>query len=75
MLGYRPYADDAVEYFVQKSVANGIDVIRIFDALNDAGSTIIMITHEQEIAERAKRINYIRDGILSDGRRDGESLA
>ena len=29
------YADDAVEYFVQKSVANGIDVIRIFDALND----------------------------------------
>ena len=28
MLGYRPYADDAVEYFVQKSVANGIDVIR-----------------------------------------------
>ncbi len=36
MLGYRPYADDVVEYFVQKSVANGIDVIRIFDALNDA---------------------------------------
>ena len=36
MLGYRPYADDAVEYFVKKSVANGIDVIRIFDALNDA---------------------------------------
>ena len=35
MLGYRPYADDAVQYFVQKSVANGIDVIRIFDALND----------------------------------------
>ena len=35
MLGYRPYADDAVEYFVQKSVANGIDIIRIFDALND----------------------------------------
>ena len=35
MLGYRPYADDAVEYFVQKSVANGIDILRIFDALND----------------------------------------
>ncbi len=35
MLGYRHYADDIVEYFVQKSVANGIDVIRIFDALND----------------------------------------
>ena len=35
MLGYRHYADDAVEYFVQKSVANGIDIMRIFDALND----------------------------------------
>ena len=35
MLGYRHYADDAVEYFVQKSVANGIDILRIFDALND----------------------------------------
>ena len=36
ILGYRHYADDVVEYFVQKSIANGIDVIRIFDALNDA---------------------------------------
>ncbi|MBR5134939.1 MAG: pyruvate carboxylase subunit B, partial [Clostridia bacterium] len=35
MLGYRHYADDVVKYFVEKSVANGIDVIRIFDALND----------------------------------------
>lgn len=35
MLGYRHYADDVLEYFVQKSVANGIDIIRIFDALND----------------------------------------
>ncbi len=35
ILGYKPYADDVVEYFVQKSIANGIDVIRIFDCLND----------------------------------------
>ena len=35
ILGYNHYADDVVEYFVQKSVANGIDIIRIFDALND----------------------------------------
>ena len=35
ILGYRPYADDVVEYFVQKSVANGMDIIRIFDCLND----------------------------------------
>ena len=35
ILGYRHYADDVVAYFVQKSIANGIDIIRIFDALND----------------------------------------
>ena len=35
ILGYRHYADDVVDYFVRKSVANGIDIIRIFDALND----------------------------------------
>ena len=35
ILGYRPYGDDVVEYFVQKSIANGIDIIRIFDCLND----------------------------------------
>jgi oxaloacetate decarboxylase alpha subunit len=35
ILGYRHYSDDVVAYFVQKSIANGIDIIRIFDALND----------------------------------------
>lgn len=35
LLGYRNYADDVVEAFVTKSVENGIDVLRIFDALND----------------------------------------
>ncbi len=35
ILGYRHYADDVVEYFVQKSIANGIDIMRIFDCLND----------------------------------------
>ena len=35
ILGYRPYADDVVYSFVEKSIANGIDVIRIFDCLND----------------------------------------
>lgn len=35
ILGYRHYADDVVEYFVQKSIANGIDILRIFDAFND----------------------------------------
>ena len=35
ILGYNHYADDVVEYFAQKSVANGIDIVRIFDCLND----------------------------------------
>lgn len=35
LLGYKHYADDVVELFVKKSVENGIDIIRIFDALND----------------------------------------
>ncbi len=35
LLGYKHYADDVVEEFVKKSIANGIDIIRIFDALND----------------------------------------
>ncbi len=35
ILGYRHYSDDVVEAFVKKSIENGIDVIRIFDALND----------------------------------------
>lgn len=35
ILGYKMYPDDIVEYFIQKSISNGIDIIRIFDALND----------------------------------------
>ena len=35
ILGYRHYSDDVVAYFVEKSIANGIDILRIFDALND----------------------------------------
>ena len=35
ILGYRHYADDVVEKFVEKSIKNGVDIIRIFDALND----------------------------------------
>ena len=35
LLGYRHYADDVVAAFVQKSADNGIDVFRVFDALND----------------------------------------
>lgn len=48
LLGYKHYADDVVDYFVQKSVANGIDIIRIFDALNDYRN----IEHAMKICKR-----------------------
>ncbi len=35
LLGYKHYADDVVEEFVKRAIGNGIDIIRIFDALND----------------------------------------
>ncbi|MDF2546421.1 MAG: oxaloacetate decarboxylase, partial [Anaerosolibacter sp.] len=35
LLGYKHYADDVVSEFVKRAIANGIDIIRIFDALND----------------------------------------
>ena len=35
LLGYKHYADDVVEEFIKKSIENGIDIIRVFDALND----------------------------------------
>ncbi len=35
LLGYRHYADDVVERFVERAVKNGMDVFRVFDAMND----------------------------------------
>ena len=43
LLGYKHYPDDVVRYFVQKSIANGIDIIRIFDALNDTRNIEVSI--------------------------------
>ena len=44
------------------------EIMAIFQRLNNEGHTIIMITHESDIAEHAKRIIYIRDGkIVTDG--------
>lgn len=42
----------------------GVDIMRLFDELHKEGNTIILITHEQEIAEYAHRIIHIRDGII-----------
>ena len=54
ILGYRPYADDVVDAFVEKSIANGIDIIRIVDCLND-------IRNLQEAVDATNRIKQ-REG-------------
>lgn len=58
VVGYRHYADDVVEEFVKKAADNGIDVFRIFDALND--------TRNMEVAiATAKECGKIVKGVLS----------
>ena len=47
--------------------ASGKQIMELFSSLNQEGMTIVMITHDREIASHAKRIVYIRDGILSSG--------
>ena len=57
ILGYRPYADDVVDYFVQKSVANGIDIIRIFDCLNDLRNLQEAVNATNKIKQQEGRGN------------------
>ena len=46
-----------------------VDVMRIFRDLNDEGRTIVLITHESDIAQRAKRIVHVRDGRIQQDER------
>lgn len=50
---------------------SGEQVMELFQRLNDEGATIVMITHEQEIADYAKTLYHIRDGVLQSGGRKG----
>lgn len=59
ILGYKHYADDVVIEFVQKAVYNGIDVIRIFDALNDIRNLKVALeTTKKEGAHAQTAISY-----------------
>lgn len=42
------------------------DIMRIFQELNDEGTTIVMVTHEPEMAEYSKRIIHFRDGVITE---------
>lgn len=44
----------------------GMEVLAMMEELNNAGQTIILITHDMEVAKRAKRIVMIRDGVLTE---------
>ena len=48
ILGYKHYADDVVEAFCKKSIENGIDVVRVFDALNDPRNLEAAIKYVKE---------------------------
>ena len=67
MLGYRHYADDVLDYFVQRSVANGIDIIRIFDALNDIKNLSSAIkAAKKEGAHAQVAISYTTGPVFTD---------
>ena len=55
--------------------ASGEQVMELFAALNAQGTTVLMITHERAVAECARRICHIRDGVLEGGVPAGEEAA
>lgn len=58
LLGYRHYADDVVRAFVQKSADNGVDVFRVFDAMNDLRNMRVSI-------EAVKKSGKMAEGAIS----------
>ncbi|WP_439102189.1 sodium-extruding oxaloacetate decarboxylase subunit alpha [Congregibacter sp.] len=76
LLGYRHYADDVVEKFVERAASNGVDVFRVFDAMNDMRNIEVALTavknqgkHAQgTIAYTLSPVHDI-DGWVDQGRR------
>lgn len=51
----------------------GVEIMKLFAALNKKGKTIIVVTHEREIADFSKRIVHIRDGLIVKGEDNGKN--
>lgn len=67
LLGYRHYADDVVEAFVGKSVENGIDVVRVFDALNDVRNMEVALKSVKKYGALCEAaISYTTSPVHSD---------
>lgn len=54
ILGYRHYADDVVEKFVERAAVNGVDVFRVFDAMNDARNMDIALKAVKKVGKHAQ---------------------
>jgi len=64
ILGYKHYADDVVEAFCKKSIENGIDVVRIFDALNDTRNMEAAIKYVKEYGGHCEpAISYTKSPV------------
>lgn len=64
LLGYRHYADDVVEAFCKKSIENGIDIVRIFDALNDPRNVEAAVKYVKEYGGMAEvAISYTQSPV------------
>ncbi len=67
LLGYRHYADDVVEAFCKKSIENGIDIVRIFDALNDPRNVQAAVKYVKEYGGMAEvAISYTKSPVHSE---------
>lgn len=60
ILGYKHYADDVVIEFVKKSIANGIDIIRMFDALNDTRNLRVALDATKKQVDTPKLVFHIQ---------------
>lgn len=65
LLGYKHYADDVVAEFCKKSIENGIDVVRIFDALNDPRNMETAMKYVKEYGGKARLPSAIQRALVA----------